>query len=314
MAGSLTTRRLSADDVPAALEVMRLALGESQILQRTPELFAWKHFDNPFGESISLVAESDGSMAGLRTFMRWDLDTASGERVRCVRAVDTATHPDYRRQGIFRRLTEEAIEIAREEGIDLVFNTPNEQSKQGYLSMGWVDVGPIGAMVRPSWRMVRIGGSSATSFEEPIHPIQEDSEIDVTNRQPLGLRTPRTRSYIQWRFGSHPRARYGTVADEDGRAIVRSNSRKGRPELVIADLFGRAGRALRTALKSTNADYAASWFAKGTPERAVAMRAGLIPLPGVKALNLVARPLRELSVDVSRLESWDTAVSDFELL
>ena len=44
--------------------------------------------------------------------------------------------------------------MAVADGVDLVFNTPNEKSGAGYLTMGWKKVGPIGAMVRPSPRFL----------------------------------------------------------------------------------------------------------------------------------------------------------------
>jgi hypothetical protein len=44
------------------------------------------------------------------------------------------------------------------------------------------------------------------------------------------------------------------------------------------------------------------------------MRAGLMPVPGVRPLTLMARPLGELDVDVLDMSSWDLAVSDLELL
>ena len=69
--------------------------------------------------------------------------------------MDTATHPDFQRRGIFSRLTEAAVEAARDDGVDLVFNTPNEKSGAGYLKMGWQEVGPIGVMVRPGIGMLR---------------------------------------------------------------------------------------------------------------------------------------------------------------
>ena len=141
MAETITTRHLGESDVLPVLDLLRAALGEPPLLRRTPELFAWKHFDNPFGRSLAVVAESDDLIVGLRAFMRWDLVTPAGDTLRCVRAVDTATHPDYQRRGIFRRLTEETLELALAENMDLVFNTPNEKSGAGYLSMGWTKSG-----------------------------------------------------------------------------------------------------------------------------------------------------------------------------
>jgi hypothetical protein len=40
----------------------------------------------------------------------------------------------------------------------------------------------------------------------------------------------------------------------------------------------------------------------------------MVPVPGVTSLTLVARPLRDLPVDVTSLEGWDLAMSDLELL
>ena len=79
---------------------------------------------------------------GFRTLMRWEF--LDGERVvRAVRAVDTATHPDYQGRSIFTRLTLHALDELVAEGVEFVFNTPNEQSRPGYLKMGWQVVGQL---------------------------------------------------------------------------------------------------------------------------------------------------------------------------
>ena len=295
---------------------MREALGEPHLLGRTAELFTWKHFDNPFGPSISLVAETNDRIVGLRTFMRWELQTPEGDRISCVRAVDTATHPKYHRRGVFRRLTEEAIEVATAKGVDMVFNTPNARSGPGYEKMGWQRVGTIGGMVRPSLRLFsrRTGNVpelEPTSFLGSPTPCQAFS---VHDRPALGLRTPRTDDYLKWRFCSHPTARYFVVGAQEGFALVRPNVRGSRRELVIADLFGRPKTAVRRAVDATRAHYLATWFSKGSPERAAAIRQGLLPVPRFTALTLMMRPLRDLPGGVTSMGYWDTAVSDFELL
>jgi GNAT superfamily N-acetyltransferase len=86
--------------------------------------------------------------------MRWEF--LDGDRVvRAVRAVDTATHPDYQGRGIFTRLTLHALDELATEGIEFVFNTPNDQSRPGYLKMGWQVVGQLPTAVRPT-RLARI--------------------------------------------------------------------------------------------------------------------------------------------------------------
>lgn len=316
MADTITTRELEEGDVVSVLDLLRASLGEPPLLRRTPELFAWKHFDNPFGRSIAVLAEADDRIVGLRAFMRWDLLTTQGSTIRCVRAVDTATHPEYQRRGIFRRLTEEALELAVAKDVDLVFNTPNEKSGAGYLSMGWKEVGTIGAMARPSPRLMtdRRPGP-VTEPERFLVDPKPALPLAVADRTPRGLRTPRTDAYLRWRFGSHPSARYFRVDSGGATAVVRPNVRRERRELVVADVFGpRPAAAIRAAARRSRAGYVAAWFSPGSPERAAAVRSGLVPVPGVTALTLMAKPLRDLEVDVTSMASWDLAISDLELL
>lgn len=298
------------------LELLRAALGEPRLLRRTPELFAWKHFDNPFGRSIALLAEVDGRVVGLRVFMRWDLQTVQGETLRCVRAVDTATHPDFLRRGIFRRLTEEAVEVARSDDVDLVFNTPNQKSGEGYLSMGWIEVGKVRVLARPTRHLLARADltespAAPDRFVESPVPI---SSLSIEDRPPRGLRTPRTPAYLNWRFASHPTARYFRIDEEGSVAVVRPNIRNRRRELLIADVFGpRPSAAIRESVRRARASYIAAWFSEHSPERKASRRSGLTPVP-VTALTLIARPLKSLGIDLSSMTTWDFAISDLELL
>ena len=312
----ITARLFRDQDVSGILELLKASLGETPILKRTPELFAWKHLDNPFGRSIMMVAEADGQIVGLRALMRWDLDHPTG-RLRCVRAVDTATHPDFQRQGIFRLLTTAAVDVARAEGIDLIFNTPNPHSGAGYFSMGWQEVDHIGVLARPLFGLLRRNppGDGLPDPSEFVDNPPLDGAPSVEVRSSDGLRTPRTPKYLAWRFAGHPTARYVRAGNETNTVIARPNVRKGRKELVISDLFGEApGRFLSRWIGRSRADYAAGWFSTGSPERKAARRAGMFPVPRVRSLQLIARPLRTLPIDVFELTNWDLAMSDLELL
>jgi GNAT superfamily N-acetyltransferase len=312
----IATREAKPEDVDEILRVLRAALGETPVLRRTPELWAWKHESNPFGASIVLLATSGDRIAGVRALMQWQLTTPEGDTIRCVRPVDTATHPDFERQGIFRRLTMESLDLARQRGIDLVFNTPNPQSGAGYLSMGWREVAPIGVMVRPrAGKAVPAVPGSAPSLSEVIPAATAFRAVEAPDRPPRGLRTRRDLAYQDWRFGSHPTVRYGLVGSERGAAVVRAGVRSGRTELVVSDLLGEAGaRNLRRSHRAHRARYMAGFFSKGSPERAAARAAGMIPVPGMKALRLVALPLSDVDIDVFDLGFWDIATSDLELL
>src|SRR5688572_20647647 len=103
MATDLVIRPATASDTGEILGLVKLSLGEGRI-PRHLDFWTWKHGRSPFGPSPMLVAESDGRLVGLRVFMRW-MWRAQGTTWPAVRAVDTATHPDWRGKGIFSRLT-----------------------------------------------------------------------------------------------------------------------------------------------------------------------------------------------------------------
>ena len=313
----LAVRLATPADVPSILETLRLALGETPLLRRTTALWNWKHVENPFGESLVLVATDGHEIAGVRALMRWELATPGGERITCMRAVDTATHPNHLRKGVFRHLTETAIEMATDQGIDLIFNTPNEKSAPGYLKMGWKTVSPIGVQVRPVLgRLANVDPDEAPNLDRLAPGIEIFEMAQLADRTPAALRTPRSQQYLQWRFKGHPTAQYGWLGEDPGSGIVvRASHRGGRPELVVSDIVGRPHHGLIHRLaRSARTRYLAGWFSPSNPQRRIAIRGGLLPIPGLKTLHLVARPLRDLPIDVFDLRSWDVATSDLELL
>lgn len=313
--GEISIRRLEPEDVPEVLEVLRRALGETPLLKRTPELWAWKHVLNPFGPSLAVVAESEGRIAGVRALMRWDLRTPSGEVLRCLRPVDTATDPDFARRGIFTTLTEAAVEQATQGGLDLIFNTPNQSSGPGYLKMGWKVVGPIGVMARPLLRRGVPPPTDALPDPDSFFSARLPEPSTAEDREPGGLRTPRTDAYVSWRFTAHPTARYRSVEHDGATAVLRPNVRSGRKELVVSDLLGDAhGSVVRKAVRVARAAYLAAWFSPGSPERRAAIAGGVLPVPGLRSLTLMARPLRDLPLDVFDLSNWDISLGDLELL
>jgi len=313
---TLEIRPMADADLPGVLNTLRAALGETALLRRTPQQWNWKHTLNPFGRSIVLVAVDGDRVAAVRAFMRWRLTMPDGGELSCVRAVDTAVHPDFQRQGLFRRLNDAAIEASRDDGVNLVFNTPNSQSRPGYLKQGWRDVGPIGVMIRPSLRMfAKHPGDELPDTDAVLPGAGPAAGLSGVDREPLGLRTVRSEEYRRWRFEEHPTATYLRVDKENSTAVLRLNRRSGRDELIVSELLGPdPRRAIAATAKRSRAAYLVSWFSKGSPERSHATRAGLIPVPRVTALNLVTRPLSSIDVDVFDIANWDLALSDLELL
>jgi GNAT superfamily N-acetyltransferase len=329
-------RAYRPEDEPGVLGLLGASLGGGPAGERPPEFFRWKHFANPFGSSYMLLAESEGRIAGLRAFMRWRW-VAGGRTFSAVRAVDTATHPDFQGKGIFSKLTLRALDDLRAEGVDFVFNTPNPASLAGYLKMGWSIVGqaPIRIRVRRPIRFAtRFRGDDkepgvvpvvdAPTAAEVLGRAQGLSELLAEAASPdPRLRTPRDATYLAWRYGDAPLLDYRAVAETEagtlrGLAIFRVRPRGGLWETTLSELIARPGdrstarRLLGRVRRSTAVDHLACHFASGTVADAAIRGSGFMKAP--RGITFVVNPLQdELVPDPHALGSWALSVGDLEV-
>lgn len=346
---TLEVRRYDASAVPAVLELVKQVLGGSPATRKTLEYWRWKHHQNPFGTSYGLLAwdEEAGRVAALRILLRWRFRTPGGEDVLAVRAVDTATHPDYRRQGLFSTLTRQAVAELSEEGTQLIFNTPNrDTSLPGYLKMGWQVVANWAVQLKPMRRgrlLLHIlrrrrraealppfaaffGDGIATwdAFETRWQSLLPAFVVAAEEtRTARGLRTPRDLAYLNWRYGQHPHITYGVCALEDakglaGFAVLRPNTRFGLKEVVLTELVLRepdtelGRRLLGRLVAELRADHAVAVFAPGTLEREVVKEAGFLRVPqqGILFTALGMDPGLRDPLDAA---NWDLSLGDLDL-
>lgn len=333
----VSIRPYRPEDEAAVLELLSASLGGGPAGERAPDFFRWKHFRNPFGESLMLVGEVEGRLAGLRALMRWGF-RAGDQTFRAVRAVDTATHPQDQGRGVFSSLTLAALDALRGE-IDFVFNTPNRASGAGYLKMGWRMVGrpAVSVRVRKPVRFLR-GLRSLSGATSPVDPPPElDAESaaqaladEEAIRELLAaeeggearLHTPKDVAFLRWRYADVPSIDYRAVRLSGGDglaglAVFRVRPRGRLWECAIAEVIVRrgdrraAGRLLRDAARAAPVDHVTSLLAPGSAGRRAAAGRGFIHTRGP---ILVARPMREdLSPDPTALSSWGVSLGDLEV-
>jgi GNAT superfamily N-acetyltransferase len=248
-------------------------------------LYRWKHEENAFGRSPRWVALDGDRVVGFRVFLRWRFRRADGATASAVRAVDTATDPDYQGRGIFRHLTTSAIDDLRADGVDFIFNTPNDQSRPGYLKMAWIELGRPGVAMAPRTRSLpRIAGSRvpADLWSQPSEVGQPANVLaDPVLADPLlasapatdAWQTDRSPAWLAWRYGLEPLQYRLLLAAEcpggdrhgDAGAVFRLRRRGAALEATVGDLFAPTPAArrflLRTVRRATGADYV---LARGT--------------------------------------------------
>ena len=273
----LEIRRATDHDVPAILDLALPTLGWNRD-EEDAAFFHWKHIENPLGRSPMWVACVDDRVVGFRTFLRWEFARSDDSVLRAVRAVDTATDPEFQGRGIFSRLTMHGISELQEEGVGIIFNTPNSKSLPGYLKMGWTIIGRPGVSVMPTglhsvWALL---GARTAANRNPIEmrvgedPAAVFSDTDAVGRlfrrlpSHHGLATIRTGEYLQWRYGFaglRYRVVLGGSSPEDGLAVFHLRRRGRAVEATVCDVLvpdgarGREHALMHQIAELTEADY-----------------------------------------------------------
>ncbi len=232
-------REAGEGDIPEIVQLLKLSLGES-LMPKSERFWRWKHIENPFGPSPVLLAWEGEQLIGVRAFMRWEW--IQGDKVyRSVRAVDTATHPQYHGRGIFKNLTMKLVDQCREEGVDFIFNTPNKISKPGYLKMGWESRGKLPVKMKLHWLKT---WHKPPTLSSAWSDILKHSFWQENTRHDTSLKTRITPEYLFWRYRDNPNVTYQVLTHDEGKPFVviyRKKKIKLFTELRITDLLCEPG-------------------------------------------------------------------------
>lgn len=303
-------REATTEDLPNILKVLKASLGESSS-KKNSEVWNYKHVENPFGKSLILIAEENNTIIGVRAFMRWEWKRGR-TTYKTFRAVDTATHPNHQGKGIFKKLTMSALEIAGNDG-DFVFNTPNDQSRPGYLKMGWKVVDKINVVLYPA----KLFGSDFLlntrnkDQVEEIHPIIFESHNRRLEND-TKLYTPKSLDYIKWRYINNPLQEYIIEYDQNYFLACYIKKHKFFNELRISELLYHTDIGLNSARNFVSKiSYGVKpLIISSSPcndlKRVISFRGAYGPV-------LTSRSLNQNEFIVPNIHDWDYALGDLEL-
>ena len=315
----MTIRKAVPADIPEIVFVLKLSLGDH--LPFTEEIWNFKHVINPFGPSIVLIAEEDEGIIGVRAFMKWKLSHLNKTEIFTYRAVDTATHPAHRGKGIFKRLTLKAVESAKEEQGDFIFNCPNDLSRPGYLKMGWEQIRKIPVGVQPSfWSFWKF---PSNPIENKVKMEASDQEIEVLcNQWNLMLRkqgllfTPKSSNYLKWRYENNPLKNYSVYATPDFYLAASIEKRKGIRELRISECIFLGTeldfKQIKKIIRKWSLKFgvqAISFSPKLLSFGNSALKGAFGPILTVRGLNLQ----NSEKINYRNMENWNYSLGDVEL-
>jgi len=308
-------RESKPGDIPQIIEVLKASLGEISS-KKTGAVWRYKHVDNPFGKSLVLVAIENDCIIGVRAFMRWQWQL--GDQVfSTFRAVDTATHPDHQGKGVFKKLTLNAIEIAKEQGDDFIFNTPNTQSLPGYLKMGWKEVdklkirlnlaNPLNWLGNAQTRLYEINNNSSHSQLAGL--ISKYNKLKAEENKLFTLKSP---EYLSWRYENNPLQKYEVKGDEDFYLGGYIKEHKYFKELRITEHIYSDDSGLQKinkAVKEISKKLGAHIISSTELSSGLGFSGNFGPVLTMRNVNLNLN----LNQELSQLNNWSYTLGDLEL-
>lgn len=224
--------------------------------------FDWKYTDNPYFDPIpAVVAESGGRLVGVRPFLPLPI-RAGSETTLALQPADAMVHPDYRRLGVFTRMTEHALDWLAETAPPgtFCFNFPNEQSLPADLKLGWRTVGTVpthyrverpDALLKADGIIGQLARLAGHSFLQGVSTLRRSpSDVPIVRRAgvpastlaavygravPPEFHAHRTEAFYRWRFAD-PNWEYTTYVagppDAPTAAIVAGRGETDGVETV----------------------------------------------------------------------------------
>jgi len=210
----------------------------------------WMYKDNPAGNGKIWLADCNGKIVGhsavIPVVMKIGSETVTG-----FQSIDTMTHPDWRRQGIYETLAKKTYAEAAKEGVHIGYRFPNKNSHPiAIKKLNWFDVANKQIVFKPyHWRntirlrvknkflarllaigailvfnkiSVRTQGASMVEGLTITQVSSFDKRIDglwnrISNQYPIMV--VRNKDYLNWRYCAVPNIDYSIYVAEKAKEI-----------------------------------------------------------------------------------------------
>ncbi|MEO7989464.1 MAG: GNAT family N-acetyltransferase [Chryseolinea sp.] len=187
--------------------------------------FNWKYFDNPCGEVLAYVAISDSkiiSFYGVIPEWYWE----NGEIVKIYQSMDTMTHPDFRRMGLFVKLAKLCFKDLDKENTNyLAIGFPAPASYSGFVKkLGWSTVFFNRLWFCYSFVFKAFSVASRFPSEVSCHPVDINSphfEEYFKGKEPLASIEKYVDSRIfKWKVMDNKHKKYEAISIHKDNAII----------------------------------------------------------------------------------------------
>jgi predicted N-acetyltransferase YhbS len=234
------------NDFEAFEELSVISFGKATNSKK--EMYEWLFENNPYNKSGNMMylLKEGGKVIGCDGLLPNEL-YVNGKTLLAAHSVKSMTHPDYKKQGIFRMMTENSCERGRQDGVDVVIGLANDQSYPAYQRFGWPTLFEKEVYVKPILinnilkRRIKIGflaeiGSSiyAAFMKKKLRgDMDKEIQLEILNKVPKEVQEcwdkykskynvllVRDYKYLNYRYNERPDVNYVTVLARHNKEII----------------------------------------------------------------------------------------------
>ena len=222
-------------------EMFRLCFGQ----EVSESYFRWKYLSSPGGEVAAFTAESEGRVAAFYGLLAENY-AIDGEATTIYQSMDTMTHPDFQRRGLFVKTARMTFDhVMAKLGHLRLIGVAGENSLHGLVNkLGWTNIERFRQVfvTRPLFR-IRTALVNRVRLElAPIARFDEgrfNAYFARREPSPLPITPVPSVTYLNWRTFDHPYEEYDVIEiGEDGEPvgiIVGQLKNRGRYRLMLMD-------------------------------------------------------------------------------
>lgn len=188
---------------------------------KTMEFWKWEYLKGPWGPVATLLAVDNEKIVGQYSTQRYEA-FYFGKKIMASLSFDTGTHPDYRRQGIFKTLGTQHFQNERKQNIHFSTGFPNENFWPGGKKFGWRALYPVPLLENNNIFDINVEKISNYEINEIQNFGKEFEGFSENFKDDIPIYLNRTTKYLNWRFIEKPGLVYQKfqILDKTGEMVA----------------------------------------------------------------------------------------------
>jgi GNAT superfamily N-acetyltransferase len=284
----------------------------------TPGYFNWKYIENPGGKLLGFEATHHGRVVASYGVIP-EHYLVNGQRRVVWQSMDTMTHPDYQRRGLFAKLANMTFDALRAYDHNfLLLGIPAPESHVGFVKkLGWSDIHTFGLIFTDKRAQLGLGllrRKSPVSFREVTDTETLRPYLESRMRISRHIQNELSPEFLAWRGLTNPMHKINIMEFSEGgtaKGIVAYSVDDPRKTFVYLldfgideDVIRLTPTVVREVLDRTGASVLSTWTPMDHLLGKGFFRAGVVANPTSKGPMLFKQPFIGLSGS-SKFEGLD---------